>query len=199
MSGIQAAIVELQAQVSRLTGLIAELELFAQSADLSHQTPSAPPFTFDQARIDRARRAEQDGVAGKLPGPTVAHCATPTQAPRRAKDIVMTLPEQHDRIDRDVLRFLRASGPIGARKIRAGLKLSESQFKGAVARLRDQHLVRLTGTRNSAKWSAAPNAPGAKQQATKANGTEFETVWDGTKDRHGEAPSLIGDRAQGHA
>lgn len=174
MSGVQAAIVELEAKIAHWRGIVAELRLFARDFDQPGDAPvacAAPVAAQPQA-----------------PRP-IAQGATPP----RAKDIVMTPSDRHGEIDRRVLNFLRAYGPVGARKIRAGLKLSESQFKGAVARLRAQHLVMLQGTRATARWAIVANtkALGAPVGG-RANATEFETVWSGRKDD----PSLLGDRVQ---
>lgn len=190
--------------------------------------------------IDRiiAEYDHQHGLIGGLrrvpTKPQVAQCATPAvpkpaaapaptavtaKAPARTfthggRRTSAAIAEAHAAIDASVLTFLKTSGASGVTKIRSALKLSESQLKGSLIRLRARHLVRLAGTRAAARWSIdpaaklpktppAPTTFGIRATAGAAagpgrtlNGAEFETVWDGSKERAGQAPSLIGARTQ---
>ncbi len=166
---------------------------------------------YDQAGPSRhipARPAVAHGAKGMTPAGVAAQpakaaapsvAAKPAAKPSRSSSPANVAAHAH--VDRKILDFLRAGrGPYPATMFVERLKLSSYQVKDSLKRLRDRGLVQLTGTRASARWGlakATAATPGASvAPGRRLNGTEFETVWDGSKERKGEAPSLLGDRTQ---
>lgn len=82
---------------------------------------------------------------------------------------------------------MKAGKPIPTVKIVATTKLTAYAVKRALLTLVADKRIVHTGVTASSRWALAKPATAPAKAA-------FETVWDGTKDAKGDAPSLIGDR-----
>lgn len=78
-----------------------------------------------------------------------------------------------------VAKVLKRKGPMSPREIRAVSDLTSSQVGYGLAALRQRKLVTAEGITNNRRYTLAPN---------------FDVVWNGTKERNGEAPSLLAGR-----
>jgi len=188
MSAIQAAIVELEAHCAHVQGVIVELRLLARVVDDAH----APAVTG----------GPDTKTTTSAPVPT-----TLTDAMARAKRAPKAAPA--DVSQTAILQTLRAYGtPVSLTVLIKALGRSGYQLKPHL-----DALIRLGGVVKSGQTSstryALPTKPrsgaGAGTQAAppvgppSANGRRahpetIETVWNGTKERNGEAPSILPPR-----
>ena len=177
MSAILAAIVELEAKRDHIVALI------------------------------EALRREARGLEASDPDPAVAP-PRPRYAPKGTPDVV-TAPPATTGLSEDALkvrkRVLADEDPLSTPQIVQGTRLPVDRVRVALQQLVEAGEI-LSEGQTSARRYRAPSrrsGPGAGTPSGSlggvgpgrpVNGQEFETVWNGTKERNGEAPSILPPR-----
>jgi len=200
------------------------IDVFDQAEQLVRQGLDAVPavdFTFDRARLDRERRAEQDGTQAELDKARLAHCAksappvqpaaAANQAPARkpaakaqkaagipAKNGRPPSPDvaaAHAEIDRKILACMTAAGfPVPSVTIGKKVNLGRWAVKDSLRRLRAAGRVALDGSRTKARWYLIA-ASTKKGIAAAGPGRTLNGVeFESRWNGRKDDPSLIGDR-----
>lgn len=192
MTALAAAIIELEAQRERIGALIADLRRHARAVEASYEDqPPRPPATPHQATPARRTRTK----------------AAPALKP------VRTLGKMSQRI---VVYLRTQAAPVSQATVVRGTKLSSSQVRSALRALVTSGEVIGTGHTNSRRYAAAPGACAPRPPVATGSGAgtlagpvsepgprrhlgeepAVVTVWNGTKERSGTAPTLTPPREQ---
>lgn len=161
MIQIADMLAQLRAEQARLTAAIAALEVLAR-ADAQAAPVMAPVPTRQPKTAKRAKPAQP-------PAPVV-----------KPDTLKPGSPSARVRAD------LAKHGPSTTAALVTSTKLDAKQVLNALQRLRLAGLVSCSGARGSYVWSLVNPINGRPSGSTVA----YETVWNGTKERNGDAPGL---------
>ena len=224
MTGIVAAIIELKAHCRHASELIASLERFAVVVEDAHApVPTVPPSatptpTVTVAAAETTRRTPAASVRATSPRKANGKLAKPPAKPARPGKVGRAAAAFT--AGAEILRILGARAePLAPKDIIRLTKLPRWKGMKLIIELANAgSLVRIGHHRNAtytlahhprsgaaAGTQAAPPAgpsptngstpahPRVAASAAPAPGG-FEVAWNGTKERNGDAPSLVGDR-----
>ncbi len=180
MTAVSACRIELEALRERLSTLIHELLVAERITDAFDVT------VVSQIDGREVARNQVRVAASATAAPTKT--VTPTDAPKTA-----------------ILSALRKAGePLSGPELVAATRQSACQLKPHLDALVRQGGIVKSGQTSSTRYALAPtlrSGPAAGTPRGPAGGTgpdhrpaEFETVWNGTKERNGEAPSILPPR-----
>lgn len=193
MTATSACLVELEALRERLSGIIRELKHAERMIEVFDViAPVVPAQVASAAPAKVASKA----FAAQPPSPA---------GPARGK---------RAEAEEKILALLRRAGePLKPIAIIRGTKLPRSRVFGLLPSLMGRHLVLRAGTGRACTsglaqprpgavagtQAAPPVGPSSANGSTGGNGRQassapFEVAWNGTKDRSGEAPSLLPPR-----
>jgi DNA-binding IclR family transcriptional regulator len=198
VTAIDAAIVELEAHREHVCQVIATLRRFARVVEEAHVT-GVEPVGAPTVVIDG--RALVAAVSRQLPATTTTTAPTSTTNNHTAKayqndaKVLKALSGEWMSIE---VVAARAKLPKGT----AYTRLSRLSGSGQVATRPEgkRTLYRLAGTPaatplRSGPAAGTPRGPaGGTGPDHRTAGEAFETVWNGTKERNGEAPSILPPR-----
>ena len=165
-------------------GAIAWLQEHRQRIDQALETltvllaaqPAAAAIREDYERLTRAcgdkATPAAPGATPRANGAQVARKVTRTPSPHQP-------PPEGGRAHQVASILKHAKKPLSPREIRTTGDMTSSQVGYGLQVLSEQKLVKATGTTNSRRYELAQ---------------PFHVVWNGTKERNGDAPSLLGDR-----
>lgn len=143
-------------------------------------------LTDRRARIDQAieilQRLVEEAAVTPAPQPTPRPRQKANGTPVKTKAATTPAAPQRPQTGSTahaVAQLLKRAGPLSPREIRQAADMSSSEVWHALKVLSTRKLVTATGSTNDWRYQVASN---------------FDVVWNGTKDRNGDAPSLVGDR-----
>lgn len=186
-SGIQAAIVELRAQIDRYQGLVSQLEAVEHSIHASY--PPAPSTATSVPSVGMPTAERQPSSTATA----AAVVAKPKAAPSAVKR-----PQQPGQNDRDiqVLALIRKHAPVSARELIAYSGLKRSHLASSLKRLASAGRAAVSGSTTAARWRLLTPKNGQPVKAAASSLDGSNVVWNGSMERAGKAPSLLGDRSQ---
>lgn len=175
MSAIEAALIELEAYRDLVAKTIEDLRRIARVIDRVHAPAAALERPQSAATTSPARQRAAPPDAG------------------------------HERQRQAVLAALKqAGGPVSLKELGTPGRMTGDQVKAVLVELVGERLVVKTGKTSGRRFSlkdAAPLRPGsaAGTQAAPPAGPALatdavEVVWNGAKERTGQAPSILGPR-----
>ena len=183
MTAISAAIVELEAWREKLSRLIADLRLHDRAIELSY------PAKGDVAVPPPPRAAAPTAIVTARPhGSSRSTAATPSATPpvrRNGRRITALSSAVSSELVAALVATMR---PMKTLELVAATKRPEHQVRAALKELVRARRVTKTGATNTLRY-ALPHVS-AKPKADDG----LETVWNGTKERNGQAPPLSGAR-----
>ena len=167
MDPILAAIADLeQKQGDILVALFALRKIAGQPVTTEARITLAPEMpTPKPARVWLTKREQ-------------AARSKPMPAPAPAKVPGLTLDER-------ILDVLK-KGPASPKSLRAAIYGPTHATDQALKALQRRGVIVCTGATTATRWALKP--------AKASSGPVLETVWNGTKDAKGEAPSLVSDQ-----
>jgi hypothetical protein len=178
MTAIDAAIVELEAHREHTAQLIAAMRRFAAIVETAH-TP--------------------DVVTVPTP-PTADNLPRPATRAATAAKADQVLPSEYARI---IEALRRAGKPLSKSELTKAAKTTDYRLTLALKRLVTDTRVVAHGATSARVYTLANHTPRSGPAAGTPSGPaggsgpdprrspEFETVWNGTKERAGEAPTLL--------
>jgi hypothetical protein len=177
MSLLAAALHELELRRDACSGAIESLRALVEFEKREFRTITVSGEIAPVPRRSEVRPERRT----KAPAPPAPLKATPT--PAASAKAGPGLPAR-------ILALLQArQGSMKSAEIVDALKAHPWPVKQALRELASQRLVALTGKTTSARWSAVESKAHAKPAT---DDPVVETVWSGTKERTGEAPTLVG-------
>jgi hypothetical protein len=176
MSAIQAAIGELEARRAEIDQIIVRLKGLCEPAVVTDA---------DRGRmvsaIQRMEPLSPVTVSGRGPAPS-----TNSIEPVRAGGAKVLPPGSRLEL---VYQAVRKHGPASAVDIAEQLGIDRQGVSVALNTLKVRGMVTLRGRSTTAQWSIV-----ARRPLETASTGEVEVVWNGTKERLGQAPSLAAAR-----
>lgn len=141
-------------------------------------------LTERRQRIDQAIEILQQLVGETAtpaaPAPVRKTNGTPVKPKAAARQTASQRPQNGSTAHR-VAKLLKSHGPLSPREIRQTADMTSTEVAHALKVLSTRKLVTSSGSTTNRRYEVAGN---------------FDVIWSGTAERNGDAPSLLGDRAQ---
>jgi len=205
MTAIDAAIIELEAHREHIGTFIRELRRLARVIEDAHAQPAAevqpaPAQTTATTNVApgvfvQASPIDSGSVSSGVQAKGSSHDALVMQALRKALDA-----------NRD---------PVSYAEIGTPSRLTKDEVRQALARLVEAKRVVKTGKTNATRFALAPHPPrpgavagtpaatpvgpppaNGSRQRSEAQPSDFDVAWNGSKERSGQAPSILPPREQ---